>query len=375
MDFDLSKPQRLLQESARTFFSRECPLERVRELMDTPTAFDEKLWTALADQGWLGLTLPEELGGLELGCVELAVVVEEMGRAVMPGPFLATTWATSLIEESNNEGFSKGNLPAICEGQRKATVALLESDAGWNPDAVALSAQPDGEGYRLSGSKHFVLDAEVADVILCVARADTGLLIAAVSSDAAGVKINATPGIDRTRKLYSVELDNVAVEAANVLASGDVAERALAHSLQVATIVACAELVGGMQWVLETAVEYVKTRKQFDRPVGSFQAVQHQCADMLLYTESARSATYYAAWALSENDPSAERGVAMAKAYCSDAAREVGNRGVQVHGGIGFTWEHDMHLFYRRAKADELLFGDATFQRERIAQLVVDAAE
>ncbi len=375
MDFDLSKPQKLLQESARTYFSRECSLERVRELMETPTAFDEKQWSSLADQGWLGLTLPEDFGGLELGCVELAVVAEEMGRAVLPGPFLATTWAATLIDGSKNEDARKKLLPGICEGQCKATVALLESDSGWHPDAISLTATADKDGYRLSGSKQFVLDAEVADLILCVARDGAGLVIAAIPAGTTGLTITATPGIDRTRKLYSIDFDNVAVEAASVLATGATAEDALQRSLHVATVVAAAELVGGMQWTLETAVEYVKTRKQFDRPVGSFQAVQHQCADMLLFTESARSATYFAAWALTENDPSAERGVAMAKAYCSDAAREVGNRGVQVHGGIGFTWEHDLHLFYRRAKADELLFGDATFHREKIAQLVVDAAE
>lgn len=375
MDFDLSKPQKLLQESARTFFSRECPLQRVRELMETPTAFDEKLWASLADQGWLGLTLPEELGGLELGCVELAVVAEEMGRAVLPGPFLATTWAAALIDASQNDAARKQCLPGICEGTSKATVALLESDSGWNPDSLALAAAADGDGYRLQGAKQFVLDAEVADLILCVASDAAGLVIAAVPAGTEGLKITSTPGIDRTRKLYSVEFENVAVPSAVVVATGDAAEAALQKSLQVATVVACAELVGGMQWVLETAVEYVKTRKQFDRPVGSFQAVQHQCADMLLYTESARSATYYAAWALSEGDPSTDRGIAMAKAYCSDAAREVGNRGIQVHGGIGFTWEHDLHLFYRRAKSDELLFGDASFHREKIARLVVDSAE
>jgi alkylation response protein AidB-like acyl-CoA dehydrogenase len=375
MDFDLSKPQKLLQESARTFFERECPIERVRKLMETPTASDGKLWQALADQGWLGLTLAEQVGGLDLGCVELAVVAEEMGRACLPGPYLATTWAARLIDASGNDKLMQQYLPGIADGSIKASVALLESESGWEPRHISMQAKRDRDGYRLSGAKHFVLDAQTADLIVCVAQGDDGLLIALLPADRAGLSVTATPGIDRTRKLYRVDCDNVSVGAADVLATGSDAASALERSLQVAAVMACAELVGGMQWVLTTAVEYAKTRKQFDKPIGSFQAVQHQCADMLLFTESARSATYYAAWTLSVDDPDAQRAVSMAKAYCSDAAREVGNRGVQVHGGIGFTWEHDLHLFYRRAKADELLFGDATFHREKIAQLLVDAAD
>ncbi|HZS08964.1 MAG TPA: acyl-CoA dehydrogenase family protein [Blastocatellia bacterium] len=375
MDFDLSKPQQLLQQSAREFFSRECPAERVRALMETDTAFDGKLWEAIADQGWTGLVIPEEFGGLGLSVVELAVIAEEMGRAVLPGPFISTTWAAAVIAQAGSEGQRAHYLEAISTGKMKATVAMLESTADWNPEAVQMKAERAGKNYRLSGRKEFVTDAGVADLILCVARDGADLVLLPVSRRAEGVNVIATPGIDATRKLYAVEFEGVTVSMDEALELGRQAKDALDHGTGVATIALCAEMLGGMQWVLETAVEYVRTRQQFGRPVGVYQAVQHQCADMLLATESSRSAVYYAAWALSENDPSARLAVSIAKSYCSDAAREVGNRGIQVHGGIGFTWEHNLHLYYKRAKASEIMFGDATYHREQIAREVVDEPE
>lgn len=372
MYFDLSGEQQQLQQSARKFFRRECPTARVRELMETDTAHDESLWQAMVEQGFIGMTISEEYGGLGVGLVELAVVAEEIGRACVPGPFLSTQWAAALLAHAGGEEQRRRYLEPIAAGTKKATVALLESTASWEPDAVQLEAQPDGGGFRLSGQKLFVTDAAVADDIICVARSGGDLVLAAVSCDTAGVSITPSPGIDRTRKLYRVDLDGVGVPAENVLAVGSPARDALDYSIEAATVAVCAELLGGMQWTLETTVEYAKTREQFGRPIGAYQAVQHQCADMLLLTESARSATYFAAWALSIRDEAASKAVAIAKAYCSDAGREVGNRGVQVHGGIGFTWEHDLHLYYKRAKANEILFGDATFHRERIAQLAID---
>jgi len=180
--------------------------------------------------------------------------------------------------------------------------------------------------------------------------------------------------MDGTRKIYEAVFDRVEVADADVLGADGDARGALRGALETATAALCAEMVGGMQWVLDTTVEFAKTRQQFGRPIGAFQAVQHQCADMLLMTESARSASYYAAWALTEDAPEASGAVSIAKAYCSDAYREVGNRGVQVHGGIGFTWEHDLHLYYKRSKASEVMFGDGSFHRERIARMIIDGA-
>ncbi|MGH9839880.1 MAG: acyl-CoA dehydrogenase family protein [Blastocatellia bacterium] len=375
MDFDLSKAQKLLQQSAREFFSRECKPERVRELMASETAFDDALWRGMADQGFTGLTIPEEFGGLGLSVVDLIAVAEEMGRACLPGPFISTLWAAELINRAGNEGQRKHYLEAIAAGEMKATVALLEEDADWDPAAVALRAEKEGKEYRLRGVKHFVNDAGVADVIVCVARDATGLVLLPVARNAAGLKITATSAIDATRKLYTVEFDNVAVPEADALAFTTKPEDALEAATRVATVALSAEMLGVMQWTLEATVEYAKTRQQFGKPIGIYQAVQHQCADMFNWTEGARSAVYFAAWAVAENDPAAALAVSVAKAHCSDAVRETGNRGVQVHGGIGFTWEHNLQLYYKRAKSSEIMFGDAGYHREQIARQVIDEAE
>ncbi len=345
MDFDLSKPQRLLKDSAREFLSRECKPDRVRRLMETDTAYDDALWRAMADQGWMGLIVPEAHGGLGLGIVELAVVAEEMGRACVPGPFLSNLFATALIRETGDTKY----LEPLGAGEMKATVAILDETANWNLDAI-----------RGHGRKLFVGDAAVADVILCVTEK-----LEVVPYARADVSIRPMRSMDDTRKLYDVSFGRAGAS----LGGGTTVVQ---NATGIATVALCAEMVGGMQWILGTTVDYAKTRQQFGRPIGSFQAVQHQCADMVLMTESARSATYYAAWALTEHDPNAAVAVSIAKAYCSDAYREVANRGVQVHGGIGFTWEHDLQLYYKRAKSSETLFGDASFHRERIATFIVD---
>ncbi|MEP7272403.1 MAG: acyl-CoA dehydrogenase [Acidobacteriota bacterium] len=375
MNFDLSKPQKMLQESARTFFTRESSSERVRALMETETGFDEPLWRALADQGWTGLLIPEEFGGLGLGLVELAVVAEEMGRACLPSPFLSTVWAAALIARAGSEGQRAQFLEAISSGDLKATVALLEESADWDTSAVQLEAVARDKDLVLNGCKEFVTDAAIADLIICVARHAGKVILIPVASRQPGVSITATPGLDATRKLYRVEFNNVNVPAGDALEFHVNTEEALDQATAVATVVLCAEMLGGMQWVLDNTVEYAKTRQQFGRPIGIYQAVQHQCADMLLWTEGSRSASYYAAWAVSENDRAARLAVSIAKAYCSDAAREVGNRGIQVHGGIGFTWEHDLHLYYKRAKSSEIMFGDANYHREQLARQVVDQTE
>jgi alkylation response protein AidB-like acyl-CoA dehydrogenase len=370
MDFDLNKPQKLLQESARAFFARECTIERVRELMATDTAHDENLWRGIADQGWTGLIVPEEYGGLGLSLVELAVVVEEMGRANLPGAFISTLWATALIDGAGSEEQKAKYLDAISAGDMKATVALLEASADWHPSAVSLRAEVEGQGYRLNGRKEFVTDAAVAELIIVVARGSSGLILALVEKGATGMTVTETPAIDSTRKLYTLDFQDAHVDSA---LEGNV-KTALEFAMGVASVALSAEMLGGMQWVLDTTVEYAKTRLQFGRPIGSYQAVQHHCADMLLMTESSRSAVYYAAYTLSVKDPMARQAISMAKAYCSDSAREVGNLGIQCHGGIGFTWEHNLHLYYKRAKSSEIMLGDATYHREELSRLVIDRA-
>lgn len=359
MQFGLSESQQILKNNARKFFAAECPMSDVRRIMETAEAHDDKLWKHMAEQGFLGVVIPEDAGGMGLGYVELAALTEEMGRALVPGAFISNLLASGAINASG----SKAHLAEIANGTKKATLALLEASASWDPDAVTLTARDGG----LRGEKLFVTDAGVADVIVVAAR-DRGEL-ALYAIDARKLAKSAMPAMDLTRRLYKVEFHD---EQGELLVRGDGARKALDHALDVATIALCAEMTGGMQRTMEIAVEYAKTRKQFGKPIGQYQAVQHQCADMLLWTESSRSAAFYAAWAMTEGTAEARTAVSVAKVYASDACREVGNRGVQVQGGMGFTWENDTHLFYRRAKASEIAFGDATFHRERIAKLVID---
>jgi alkylation response protein AidB-like acyl-CoA dehydrogenase len=375
MQFGFTETQQTLKNTTRQFLAAECPLSEVRKQMETDTAFDPALWKKIAEQGWTGILFPEEYGGFGMGMVELAAVVEEMGRMLMPGPYLSTVLlAGSALNFAGTEAQKQRYLAPICSGEAVATLAFLEESASWSPDAVRLQACSTAEGFRLSGRKAFVPDAQVATFILCAARLANELALFVVPTGAKGVTVRPTPAIDGTRKLYEVMFDAVVLPADALLARGKQAVEAVEHAFAVSTVGLVAEMVGGMQRLLEMTVDYAKTRKQFGRPIGQFQAVQHLCADMLLLTESSRSAAYFAAWALGENSPEAEAAVSVAKAYASDAYREVGNKAIQVHGGMGFTWENDAHLYYRRAKGSEIAFGDANWHRERLACLVVDAS-
>jgi alkylation response protein AidB-like acyl-CoA dehydrogenase len=370
MQFGLSETQQTLKNTVRKFLAAECPAAEVRKQMETATAFDPALWRKMAEQGWTGIIFPEEVGGFGMGMVEMAAALEEMGRALVPGPYFSTVLlAGAVLDAAGSKAQKEKYLGAICRGEAKATLALLEDSASWSPDAVKMSLS----GGSLTGRKLFVTDAAVADFIVCAVRLNGDLALVVVPAGATGLKITAQPAMDGTRKLYAVEFDSVAVAREDILATGDRARAALDRALDIATVGLAAEMTGGMQRLLDIAVEYAKTRKQFGRAIGEFQAVQHQCADMLLLTESSRSAAYYAAYAIHENIPEARLAVSVAKSYASDAYREVGNRAIQIHGGMGFTWENDVHLYYRRAKASEVALGDAAFHRERIAKLVVDA--
>lgn len=359
MQFGLSESQESLKNSAREFFTGECPSPEMRRLMETDTAYDSALWSKLTEQGYTGIIFPEEYGGIALGKVELILLMEEAGRALLPGPFFSTVvLAGSVLEAVGTPAHKKNFLAPICRGEVRSTVAIVEANATWNPQGIQLTAN----NGKLSGEKIFVSDAAVADFILVVAR--NGVFV--VDSKARGLRISAMSAMDLTRKLYVLEFSNTPAEEIGGRTN-------LPRAFDIATAALAAELVGGMQRTLDITVEYAKTRKQFGKPIGTFQAVQHQCADMYLETESSRSAVYYAGWALGENSPDAAAAVSIAKMYASDAARTVGNRGIQIHGGMGFTWENDLHLYYRRAKASETAFGDATFHRERIASLVIDS--
>jgi alkylation response protein AidB-like acyl-CoA dehydrogenase len=359
MEFGLSESQRLLKESARKFFTDECPMDEVRRLMETETAHDKGLWAKLVNQGYTGIIFPEEYGGVGLGKVELILLMEEAGRALLPGPLASTVaLAGSAIDSVASPEQKRKYLTPICSGDARSTLAMLEATPSWDPADLRMTSA----NGTLTGEKLFVPDAAVADFIVVVAR--EGVFVADTKSP--GITMSQMKGLDLTRKLYAVRFANTPAEKIGNLTG-------LTRALDVAATALSAEMVGGMQRTLDITVEYAKMRKQFGKPIGTFQAVQHQCADMYLETESARSAVYYAAWALEENAPDAAIAASIAKMYASDAGRTVGNRGIQLHGGMGFTWENDLHLYYRRAKASEAAFGDSTYHRERIARLVIDA--
>jgi alkylation response protein AidB-like acyl-CoA dehydrogenase len=377
MDFGFNADQEMLRATARKFLDNECTSEFVRARMAEEAGFTEEFWTKLAEQGWLGLVYPEQYGGAGLGFVDLTVLMEEMGRAVMPGPFISTVLlGGQAILEAGSDAQKKEWLTKIAEGQARVTLAWTEPSARWDAGGVTTTAKASGGGFTLSGTKLFVPDAHVAQALVVVARttesknAEDGISLFLVPTSAKGVSITLLPTMDQTRKLSEVKLDNVSVPASALLGARDGGWAPLARVVQRATVALCAEMCGGAQKVLDMTTEYAKIRIAFGKPIGSYQGVKHKAADMLVDVENAKSLTYYAAWAVDENVPEAALAASMAKAYASDAFRKVAGAGIQLHGGIGFTWEHDLHLYFKRAKSSEFTFGDATYHREKVAQLI-----
>jgi alkylation response protein AidB-like acyl-CoA dehydrogenase len=375
MNFGLNDTQQTIKNTAREFLAKECPISEVRRLMETDTAFDARLWGRIAEQGWTGMLVPEQYDGFGLGLVELAAVMEEMGRALLPGPFVSTVLlAGSVLDRAGTDAQKQRYLKPICRGAARSTLALVEKRGSWEPDDVLMKAAKQGDGYRLDGEKLFVGDAGVADFLLVAARLDGELAILIVPGNSPGLATDAMPAVDLTRRLYRVRFGGVVVPADHLLARGAEARAAIGEALDVACVGVAAENVGGMQQLIDLTVAYAKTRSQFGKPIGTFQAVQHQCVDMLVLVEGSRSAAYYAAWALSQHEPDASVAVAVAKSYASEAFRDVGNRSIQVQGGMGFTWENDAHLYYRRAKGSEIAFGDGNYHRDRIGRFLLRSA-
>ncbi len=377
MNFGFSDEQEMLRATARKFLENECTSAFVRQRMEEPAGFTDEFWSKLAEQGWLGLVYPEAYGGSGLGFVDLTVLMEEMGRVVMPGPFFSTVLLGGLaILEAGSAEQKKEWLPRIAAGQARLALAWMEPSARWDAGGITATARKAGGDWVLSGTKLFVLDAHVADALVVAARSaagpepEQGVGLFLVPRNAPGLEVKLLPTMDQTRKLCEVALRDVRVPASAVLGEADGGWPPLDRVVQRATVALCAEMCGGAQKVLEMTTEYAKIRVAFGRPIGSYQGVKHKCADMLVEVENAKSLTYYAAWALDESAPEARLAASMAKAYVSDAYRRVAGDGIQLHGGIGFTWEHDLHLYFKRAKFGEFTFGDATYHRERVAQLI-----
>lgn len=377
MDFGLNQDQETLQKYARDFLTNECAASFVRQVMETDDAHDEAFYKHMAELGWMGIAVPEEHGGQGMTYVDLAVLVEEMGRALVPGPFFASVClAAPVLEAAGTDEQKSTWLPPIASGEKNATVAYTEPSGRVDAEGIQMTARPEGGGFVLSGTKLFVPDAHLADVILVAARTtsdgppEDGITLFCVDPGASGISISQLETMDMTRRWCEVAFDGVTVGSDAVMGETDTGWRPLHLALCRATSMLCAEQVGGAHKVLDMSVEYAKERVQFGRPIGSFQAVKHRCAEMLVDVEMARSAMYYSAWASSSDEGELPLAASVAKAYCSDAYTRVAANGIQVHGGIGFTWEHDMHLYFKRAKASEMLLGDPPYHREIVARLV-----
>jgi alkylation response protein AidB-like acyl-CoA dehydrogenase len=368
MYFDLTDEQQAIKSTAREFLASRYKSERIRELAAGEDGFDASGWGEMAELGWPGLALPEEWGGQGLGIVDLAVLFEEMGYALAPSPLLSNTIVGLALSFCGSDDQRQRYLRPLAEGSKRGVPALFDAGSTATPGAFKMEARADGDGIVLDGEKLLVMDAASADFFL-VASADGHRHL--VDAGAEGVSVQEEPAIDPTRRLSTVRLDGVRVAAADTLPGEGHEYEAVFDR---ACVALAAESTGIAQRTLEMAVEYAKDRQQFGRPIGAYQAVSHRCAQMLLETENSRSTVYGAAWAADAEPESLPQAASMAKAYASDAGWRVPDASIQVHGGIGFTWEHDLHFFLKRGRANAATLGDAHWHRERVAAAVLTRA-
>ena len=371
MNFSFSDDQVLLRNSVRSALDEQCKPAHVRAMMDDAQGYGEALWGEMAKLGWLGLPFAEEYGGAGLGLVELCLVLEELGRVAYPGPYFSSVVLGGLgLTLGGNAAQKERWLSAVASGQARLTAALVEESLDWDPAATATTATRRGDGWTRSGLKRFVPWAHVADAVLVPGRAAEGLCLFLVDPHAPGVSLTPMVGIDLGSRWSEMRLHDVGVKGDALVGHPGGAGPLLDALLRRAAVSASAEMLGAARRCLDMSVEYAKVREQFGQPIGSFQAIRHRCAEMLLAVDSAHSAVYYAAWALDAGAEDAAVAASVCKAYVSEAARKVCGDAIQVHGGIGFTWEYDLHLYFKRAKALEPLFGDAEYHRELIVRHV-----
>jgi len=369
VNFAFSDEQEELRTIVRQFLEAKSPESAVREQMETEVGFDAEVWSQMAEQlGLQSLIIPEAYGGQGFGYVELTVVLEEMGRFLLCAPFFSTVvLATNTLLVAGDEQACASYLPGIADGSTIATLALTEANGRWDESGIEATATASGDAWTITGEKMFVPDGHVANLILVAARTPAGVSLFAVDGDAAGLTRTALPTMDQTRKQARLTFEGT---PATLVGTDGAGWETLSTVLDLAAVGLAAEQVGGAQACLDMAVEYAKVRVQFGRPIGSFQAIKHKCADMLLEVESAKSAAYYAGWCASEMNDELPSVASLAKAYCSEAYFHAAAENIQIHGGIGFTWEHPAHLYFKRAKSSELLFGDPTYHRELLAQRI-----
>ncbi|MHB8513386.1 MAG: acyl-CoA dehydrogenase family protein [Actinomycetota bacterium] len=366
MDFAYNEDQKSLRKSAREFLESEAPITLARRMLDDPTGFDEGLWKHMAELGWMGIAIPESDGGLGLGMLELCLLLEEMGRLVVPSPFFSTVALAAPIIAALTDGAERSELlGAIASGSRKLTVAISEENDTFAAPSFKTKAKNKDGTWLVNGTKLFVTDAQIVDAMLVVTGVAPDYSVFLV--EASDAVVTPKNSLDPTRRLSSVTFKD---SPAILLGEEGLATAALGQARNRSAVALAAEATGICDAVTTRAVEYARERQQFGRAIGSFQAISHKCADMLVAAESARSTTYFAAWSIDEGEPGTHLAAATAKASTTSGAVSVCENGIQVHGGIGFTWEHDMHLYYRRAKFTELFAGSGAQWRERIACLL-----
>jgi alkylation response protein AidB-like acyl-CoA dehydrogenase len=374
VDFAFSEEQDQLRDAVRKFMEAKSPSAEVRRLMDTTEGYDAAVWAQMAQElGLQSLHIPEEHGGQGYTFIELGIVLEEMGRVLLCAPYFSTVClAANAIMNAGTADQLGALLPAIASGETVATLAFTEPNGKWDAAGITMEAKGSGDAWTLDGTKTFVIDGHTANTIVVVAReagssGENGIGFFVVEGDASGLTRTPLATMDQTRKQARLDFSGVSARPLGAVGQG---WSALSKTLDQAAVCLANEMVGGAQKVLEMSVDYAKVRVQFGRPIGSFQAIKHKCADMLLEVESSKSAAYYSAWAAAEDNEELPVVASLAKAYCSDAYFHAAAENIQIHGGIGFTWEHDAHLYFKRAKSSEILLGDATYHRELLAQRI-----
>jgi alkylation response protein AidB-like acyl-CoA dehydrogenase len=370
MDFEITPEQQDLIDSVRSVLAHECPTALVRDVVENDAA-PEQPWKSARELGWTSIDLPEALGGLELGFTALGLVIEQHGCRIAPGPFLATVtqFLPLVCEAGGPDQLARFAAPAGA-GELTGALAIDHGSAAELAPGDALRARRDRDAWILEGERRYVLDGDRADEIAVCARVDAGDGVALFVVPQGAAKAERVVALDASRPLAHLRFDGVRVEPERVLGTPGASARALGRALERATLAAALECVGTCQTLLEITLEHAKNRRQFDQPIGAFQAIQHKCADMFLQVEKARATGYFAMMALAEDDPRRSLAASMAKAAASDCQRLVCKEAIQIHGGIGFTWESDVHLFVKRAKTLEALFGTGGQHRQRIAELL-----
>jgi alkylation response protein AidB-like acyl-CoA dehydrogenase len=371
---EFTSEQDELRDGVRAMLARECPVSLVREVVEKGVTPDA-LWSQMVELGWPALTVPERAGGLGMGAVELSVVVEELGRVLAPGPFLPTvTQFAPVVTEAGSPEQQERFLGGIAAGELTGTLALVEDSGSVDAGHVTTTATPDGDHFVLEGAKEMVVEASTADEIAVIARTpgtrgDDG--VGAFVLSRAVARIDPVDALDPTRLLARVALDGVRIGADRSLGEpGPATAAAVRRAVEVATTALAVETVGAAQAIFDITLAYAKQREQFGAPIGSFQAIKHKFADMLVALERARATSYFAALTIAEDDDRRALATSTAKAAAGDCAALLAKEGIQIHGGIGYTWEHDMHLYVRRVKSSSLLFGNAAQHRARVADLI-----